>query len=114
MSVSQKWYQDYLGFSVMKFEEWGDFPIFMISGDFSVALFPAQLNDPEIPKAGHVQIDHFALRVSGDDFQAAQEFFKTEGISYHYEDHHYFKSIYLHDPDGHKIELTCTTGFLIK
>ncbi|MBK8505342.1 MAG: hypothetical protein IPL46_25955 [Saprospiraceae bacterium] len=95
----------------MKFEEGGRLSHFMVSGNFGVALFPAPMQDLEIPHPRPIKIDHFAFRVSRIAFQTAREFFKKKHLHYRYQDHHYFQSIYLHDPDGHEVELTCTTEF---
>jgi catechol 2,3-dioxygenase-like lactoylglutathione lyase family enzyme len=112
LNVSQNWYQDYLGFKALKFDNWGDYPIFMVSGNFGVALFPANLKDPEIPESRNIKIDHFAFRVSKIDFKAAVNYFQAKGIPFLHQDHHYFESIYLNDPDGHEVELTSATEFI--
>ena len=111
MSASQKWYQDYLGLKVMKFDAWGDYPIFMVSGNFGVALFPADLQDPVLPRSRNIKIDHFAFRVSRIDFNASLEFFQAKDVPFVHKNHHYFESIYLNDPDGHEVELTTATDY---
>ncbi|MCB0667601.1 MAG: VOC family protein [Saprospiraceae bacterium] len=109
MHKSEQWYADVLGLEVLKFEEWGDFPVFMVSGSFGVALFPANLQDPKIPRSKNVRIDHFAFRVTPAAFRKALAFFDKKGIKHEIQDHHYFESVYLLDPDGHIVELTTPT-----
>ena len=48
LEVSANWYQNVLGLKRYQLPEWGDFPIFMMSGKSGIALFPANLNDSEL------------------------------------------------------------------
>ena len=109
MQASQMWYQKTLGMKKLTFQEWGEYPVFMVNGNFGVALFPANISDPPMPKSKNVKIDHFAFRVSPDNFKVAQRFFNEQKVSFFYQDHVYFESIYLYDPDGHIVELTTPT-----
>lgn len=107
MELSIDWYRRVLGLKEYKLEKWGDYPVFMLSGMTGVAIFPANLDDPELdPNSDHVKIDHFAFNVSNEAFQQAVEHYKATGIPYTYSDHHYYDSIYTKDPDGHTVELT--------
>lgn len=107
MSTSIKWYEDVLGFKKYQLKKWGEFPVFMLSDKTGIAIFPANLNDEFIPLTSrNVKIDHFAFNVSNKDFEKAQEHFKTIDQEYQFQDHHYFHSIYLKDPDKHIVELT--------
>ncbi len=107
MEASIKWYTDVLGMVPHQYEEWGDFPVFMLSGNKGVALFPAHLDHPELKiKSKNVKIDHFAFNVSNLNFQKAQDYFVSINLPFEFQDHHYFHSIYMIDPDGHKVELT--------
>ncbi len=107
MEVSIKWYEEVLGLIKYKLPEWGAFPVFMLSGKTGVAIFPANTDHPEIPVASNnVKIDHFAFNVNRENYDLAKKHFDQLGINYEIQDHHYFESIYLKDPDGHQVELT--------
>lgn len=49
---------------------------------------------------------HFAFRVDRANFEQAQHELTARGIEFEFEDHTISQSIYLSDPDGHRIELT--------
>ena len=101
------WYENVLGLQKYTKPEWGEFPVFMLSGKTGIALFPAHLNDPKNPsESKNVKIDHFAFHVSNQDFKKAQMKYDKLGIPYNFQDHVYFHSIYTQDPDGHTVELT--------
>ncbi len=104
---SAEWYERILGLKKYKLEAWGEFPVFMLSGKSGIALFPANSRQEAIKlKSRDIRIDHFAINVTMADFLKAQEHFNSEGIDFEFQDHHYFHSIYLSDPDGHTVELT--------
>ena len=74
MEVSAKWYEDVLGLRRYQLPEWGDFPIFLFSEKSGIALFPANISDPELPQdSKNVKIDHFAFNVSKDNFKKAKK-----------------------------------------
>ena len=107
MERSIEWYQSVMGLKKYQPEEWGEFPVFMLSAKTGIAIFPANLKEaPENRDTKFVKIDHFAFNVSNQDFIKAQAYFKEIGEDFDFQDHHYFHSIYLRDPDGHKVELT--------
>ena len=108
IETSARWYEKYLGLTRYQLPEWGKFPIFMLSGKSGVAIFPANLKDEEESNAifKNIKIDHFAFNVSRDDLAKARKHFEENGIPYEFQDHHYFHSVYLKDPDGHTVELT--------
>lgn len=112
MSRSQEWYVNTLGLEVVKYEEWGEYPVFMVRGNFGIALFPANPEDPKIPVSRNVKIDHFAFRVTPEAFRQAIDYFKRHDIFYEIQDHYYFESVYLLDPDQHIVELTTPTDKL--
>lgn len=112
MEISQRWYHEILGLQKLTFVEWGDYPVFMVKGNFGVALFPADLEDTPLPNSKNVKIDHFAFRVTRENFIRAEDFFRNKKVDYFYQDHTYFESIYLYDPDKHIVELTTETGKL--
>ena len=107
MEVSINWYAKILGLKKYQLEKWGAFPVFMMTNKTGVAIFPANLNHDKInPESRNVRIEHFAFNVTNDDFIKAQNHFKNLNIPFEFQDHHYFHSIYLKDPDNHKVELT--------
>jgi len=107
MERSIAWYSRVMGLKKYQLEKWGDFPIFMLAGKTGVAIFPANLeHDQNNPLSRNVKIDHFAFNVSTIDFEKAQAHFNDLGEKFHFQDHHYFHSIYLKDPDNHTVELT--------
>jgi len=99
MERSAKWYEEVLGMNRVQPEEWKPFPIFMLAGNTGVAIFPEK-------ESQATKVDHFAFRVNRESFEAAREHFDQLGIPYSLQDHTYFHSIYLRDPDQHKVELT--------
>lgn len=107
LEISAQWYENTIGLKRYSPEQWQPFPIFMLAGKTGIALFPANINHPPLPASSrNVKIDHFAFQVSKDNFTKAQAHYDTLGISYDFQDHHYFHSIYTKDPDGHTVELT--------
>ena len=107
INKARDWYVDVLGLKPYKKEEWGPIPIFLLAGKTGIALFPAKPEDPPL-NPGHrgVKIDHFAFQVDPENFEKARKQFEVKGIPYDWQDHHFFHSIYLRDPDGHQVELT--------
>ena len=107
LKLSAAWYEKVLGLRKYQPPEWGEFPIFMIAGRTGVALFPARLEDVALdPRSRNVKIDHFAFRVTSKNFEKAKTRYEELGLDYAIQDHHYFESIYIKDPDGHTVELT--------
>ncbi len=107
LEISAKWHQKVLGLKKYKTKEWGNFPIFMLSGKTGIALFPADTAHPKLPSTSkNVKIDHFAFNVTAENFEKAKERYKELGLTYKLQDHHYFHSMYTKDPDGHTVELT--------
>ena len=107
MAKSVAWYEGVIGLRKKQFKEWGDFPIFMMTDNFAVAIFPARLKEGNIKnRFNSTFIDHFAFNVSNEDFKKAQDYFNEIGVRFAFQDHHYTHSIYLKDPDNHTVELT--------
>lgn len=107
IDTSVEWYSKILGLKKYQLKKWGDYPIFMLSGKSGIAIFPANIKDEELNlNSRNVKIDHFAFNVSNIDFNKAQEYFKKLNEPFQFQDHHYFHSIYLKDPDNHTVELT--------
>lgn len=107
LEASAEWYENVFGFTRNQFDEWGSFPIFMLAGKTGIALFPANENDQAInPSSQNVKIDHFAFNVTRENFELAKQNFEHLNIEFNLQNHHYFESVYVHDPDGHCVELT--------
>lgn len=107
LEASVKWYEKVLGLERYQFPEWGDFPIFLLSGKSGIALFPASKSDAELdPTSNNVKIDHFAFNVTNENFEKAKKRYTELNLDFDFQDHHYFHSIYTKDPDGHTVELT--------
>jgi len=49
---------------------------------------------------------HFAWRVDRANFERAQGHFRALGIDFESADHGVAHSVYISDPDGHRIEIT--------
>lgn len=107
IDASVAWYTKVLGLKRYQLPEWGEFPIFMLSGKTGIALFPANENHPKLdPTSKNIKIDHFAFQVSNEAFAKARKHYEALGLDYNFQDHHYFHSIYTKDIDGHTVELT--------
>ena len=107
LNVSVEWYQKVLGLKKYQLPEWGDFPIFLLSGKSGIALFPAKLTDKQLElNSKNVKIDHFAFNVTNENFEKAKKRYTDLNLKFTFQDHYYFHSIYTKDPDGHTVELT--------
>lgn len=107
LEASIKWYADVLGLKKYQLPKWGAYPVFMLAGKSGVAIFPANVKDPEVNnKTKGIKIDHFAFNVSNENFKKAIAHYEALGLEYEFKDHSYFQSIYTLDPDGHTVELT--------
>jgi len=107
VEVSAAWYKKVLGLKRYQLPEWGDFPIFLLSGKSGIALFPANTTDTKLePTSRNVKIDHFAFNVTKENFEKAKKKYIELNLEFNIQDHHYFDSIYTKDPDGHTLELT--------
>jgi len=104
---SVDWYESVLGLRRGDFPEWKDYPVFVGDRNFGIAIFPANISDPEIDKSSsNARIDHFAFNVSNEDFEKAKRHYQDLGLEFKIEDHFYTHSIYTNDPDGNIVELT--------
>ena len=107
LNTSADWYEKVLGLKRYQLPEYGEFPIFLLSGKSGIALFPANLNDTKIElDSKNVKIDHFAFNVTKENFEKAKKRYTELNLDFNIQDHHYFHSIYTEDPDGHTVELT--------
>ncbi len=110
MEVSAQWYQKVLGLQKYELPEWGAYPIFLLAGKSGIALFPANANVEENKSERNIRIDHYAFNVSRDAFDKAVIWYEELGLKHTIKDHHHFLSVYIHDPDGHTVELTTLVG----
>src|SRR5210317_1984762 len=100
MEASARWYEKVLGLKRYQLPEWGDFPIFLLSGKSGIALFPANTSDTKFePTSKNVKIDHFAFNVTNENFGKAKERYIELNLEFNIQDHHYFDSIYTNDID---------------
>ena len=107
LNRSAEWYQNVLGLKKYQLPEWGEFPIFLLSGKSGIALFPANLEDKQLElNSKNVKIDHFAFNVTNENFEKAKKKYTDLNLEFNIKDHYYFHSIYTKDPDGHTVELT--------
>ncbi|MEL7426022.1 MAG: VOC family protein [Bacteroidota bacterium] len=107
LEVSAQWYERTLGLVRYSPKAWQPFPIFLMVGKTGIALFPANAAHPALDHTSkNVKIDHFAFQLSQEDFAKARAHYEQLGLTYNFQDHHYFHSIYTRDPDGHTVELT--------
>jgi catechol 2,3-dioxygenase-like lactoylglutathione lyase family enzyme len=91
------WYQDVLGLTEAH-PEWERHPAMLQQGGSGVALFAGDGREP-----GFL---HLAFRVDGASFAAAQQRLGERGITFDVVDHGTAHSLYFHDPDGVRLELT--------
>lgn len=104
---SRDWYRDVLGLARRHEEEWGDVPTMMCAGETCVALFPS--DGPDVEKVNMnetVSMRHFAFRVDRANFEEAKRQFGERRIAFESANHGIAHSVYIHDPDGHRIEIT--------
>jgi catechol 2,3-dioxygenase-like lactoylglutathione lyase family enzyme len=104
---SAQWYAEVLGFKRLHEDKWNGIPVFVGNGDAAIALFPAaeEVGSASADRAA-VRMLHFAFRTDRKNFLRAQDELKKHAIRFDFQDHDISHSIYFHDPDGHKIEIT--------
>ena len=101
------WYQEVLGLERLHEEAWGDYPAVVGIGGTAIALFPVQGSDPKPrPDRDVLAMRHLAFRANAENFARAQRELTDGGVEFEFQDHGIAHSIYLHDPDGHEIEIT--------
>ena len=102
---STRWYQDVLGLERKHADVW-DEPRMLCVGETCVALFRAADRPKPPPGPDTLSMRHFAFRTDRRGFESAQVALQQRGIEYEFADHEICHSIYLRDPDGHRIEIT--------
>ena len=85
VSRSVAWYRDTLGLERYYEEAWGDQPA--VVGDT-------------------LTLRHVAFRTDRASWEELRERFRRDAVPYQFEDHGISHSLYLHDPDGHRLEIT--------
>jgi catechol 2,3-dioxygenase-like lactoylglutathione lyase family enzyme len=107
-NISLEWYQRVLGME-RRYEEANGAkdPAFVCAGKACLALFPAETSDLlPVPDYQVVAMRHFAFRLDRANFELAQVELSEQQIPFRFEDHTMAHSMYLSDPDGHRVELT--------
>lgn len=88
-------------------DEWA-VPVVLCAGSSCVAFFACDVADPgpapDVRRS--IAMRHLAFRLAGDAWRDAQKELRRAGIAFTSEDHCIARSVYLFDPDGHRIELT--------
>jgi catechol-2,3-dioxygenase len=105
-----EWYRTVFGMTRVHAGAWPDVdaghPLVLCAGSVCVALFRAREGvaprspDPMDPN------EHFALALDRDNFERARAHLDDLEIAYDVRDHRICDSLYLTDPEGHRIELT--------
>lgn len=104
---SVDWYLTVLGLERRYKEAWGDCPAVVGIGNTSIALFPVGTTTPQaLPERGVLAMRHIAFGATAGNFAEARRELTRRGIGFEFQDHQIAHSIYLHDPDGHEIEIT--------
>jgi catechol 2,3-dioxygenase-like lactoylglutathione lyase family enzyme len=103
--ATKAWYMGVLGFEHVFPGQWDGSPILLRLGSTFIALFPVKGGGSDLKSA--IRFDHLALRAATyGDFEQAKEEIRRGGIALQFQDHGISHSIYLSDPDGHKLEIT--------
>jgi catechol 2,3-dioxygenase-like lactoylglutathione lyase family enzyme len=104
---SIEWYRDVLGLERRFQDAWGEVPTMMCVGETCVALFVSTGPDQgAVAQPATGSLHHIAFRVDRDNFEAARQRFGDLGIELRSADHGIAQSVYVADPDGHRIEIT--------
>jgi catechol 2,3-dioxygenase-like lactoylglutathione lyase family enzyme len=102
-----RWYETVFGMARVHADVWpdveGGHPVMLCARGVCVALFSV----PDAPEREPGHKEHFALAVDRANFEQAQLDFDELGIDYEVFDFDICDSIFLADPEGHQIELTC-------
>lgn len=104
---SKRFYEQVIGLD-RTHREW-DVPIVMSSGGSGIALLPKELHPSSTPdniEPPAIRILHIAFRLDRTGFENARVALGESGADARFSDHGISHSLYLHDPDGHQIELT--------
>jgi catechol-2,3-dioxygenase len=106
---SLEWYQRILGMErrYQEVRSGPQDPVMACAGNTCLALFPPEAAEPlPVPDHNVITLRHFAFRLDRVNFEWAQHELSEQKIPFHFEDHTITHSMYLSDPDGHRVELT--------
>ena len=109
LEASAAWYERVLGLRRAFADAWGPVPVVLLTPGGSrsgVALFPARADAGGPGLRGDVAVDHFAFRTTRAGFEAAMARLEAMGIPFDVQDHVVCESLYVADPDGHRVEVT--------
>lgn len=104
---SRRFYEGVLGFE-RDHPEW-DVPVVLGVNGTGLALFDRDLHPSSTPddvEPPALRILHIAFRLDCAGFDEARAALSEEGVEHSFSDHTISRSLYLADPDGHRIELT--------
>jgi catechol 2,3-dioxygenase-like lactoylglutathione lyase family enzyme len=104
---SSAWYREVLRLEQRHQGMWNGIPLLVGAGETCLALFPASTPTP-LPPADHrtISLRHVAVRTARANFEQAQAERAQRDIPFSFEDHEICHSIYFHDPDSYRIEIT--------
>jgi catechol 2,3-dioxygenase-like lactoylglutathione lyase family enzyme len=101
---SKRFYTEVLGATPID----RDWPPSVRMGGVTIDLFAA--NAEQFPEPGTLG-QHHAYRIQADDYDQWIDHLKTKGVAYRMASHGARRmSIYVDDPDGYHLELTCAFG----
>lgn len=103
---SIEWYRDVLGLEQQNEPSADDAPVFMGAFGACIALFQA-VSDPGPRERESAGLRHVAFALGADDLASARAHLDEHGIAFRAEAHGFADSLYVPDPDGNVIELTC-------
>ena len=104
LAQTAEWYREVLGFERLHADKWGGVPTFIGLGSTAIALFPEKKSSAHTKRGGPML--HLAFRTDRAGFVRAQAELTKHGISFRFEDHGIAHSIYFHDLNDLKLEIT--------
>jgi glyoxylase I family protein len=103
------WYVETLGLDQKNEPTADDEPVFLGAFGACIALFQAA-SDPGPRERESAGLRHVAFALEAADFAAAREHLEERRVAFRPEEHGFASSLYIPDPDGNVIELTCYRG----
>ena len=85
---------------------WEGEPAFIEIGTSSIAIFSCDSNEKSEINYNKIAIQHIAFKADGENFMKVQKALSNKKINCRFQDHGISHSIYMHDPDGHQVEIT--------
>lgn len=104
LAQTAEWYREVLGFERLHADKWNGVPTFIGLGSTAIALFPERKNSRRGKNGGPML--HLAFRTDRAGFVRAQAELNKHGISFRFEDHGIAHSIYFHDLNQLRLEIT--------